>query len=54
MAQFGEGKGALFCTPETIPSPGMEFVPKFALNDTQIYGVLEGLSHQTRAIAKVN
>jgi hypothetical protein len=53
MAQFGEGKGALMCAPGSLP-PGMEFIPKFALTDDQIYGVLEGLSHQarTRALCK--
>lgn len=45
---FGEGKGALLCPVENIPS-GMEFVPKYALNDEQIWGLLDGLSRQARA-----
>lgn len=46
--QFGEGKGALLSPVEDIPQ-GMEFVPKYALNDEQIWGLLDGLSHQARA-----
>ncbi|MGJ7546938.1 hypothetical protein [Pseudomonas alloputida] len=44
---FGEGKGALLCPPGAIPL-GMEFVPKHALNDDQIHGILEGLSRQSK------
>ena len=43
--QFGEGKGALMCPHDSLPV-GMEFVPKFALNDDQILGILDGLSRQ--------
>ena len=43
--QFGEGKGALMCPHDSLPV-GMEFVPKFALNDDQILGILDGLSKQ--------
>lgn len=42
---FGEGKGALLVAPGTLP-PGMEFVPKHALKDDQICGILDGLSKQ--------
>lgn len=42
---FGEGKGALLCPPGTLPH-GMEFVPKYALTDNQICGILDGLSKQ--------
>lgn len=42
---FGEGKGALLCPPGTLPQ-GMEFVPKYALTDDQICGILDGLSRQ--------
>lgn len=45
---FGEGKGALLSPVEDIPQ-GMEFVPKYALNDEQIWELLDGLSHQARA-----
>jgi len=48
LEHFGTAKGAFMCYPHQMPV-GMEFVPKFALNDDQIYGLLEGLSHQTRA-----
>ncbi|MGN0923273.1 hypothetical protein [Ectopseudomonas mendocina] len=48
LRYFGTGKGAFMCYPHQLP-PGMEFVPKFALTDDQIYGLLEGLSHQARA-----
>lgn len=48
LQHFGTGKGAFMCYPHQMPV-GMEFVPKFALNDNQIYGLLEGLSHQARA-----
>lgn len=47
LEHFGTGKGAFMCYPHQMPA-GMEFVPKFALNDQQIYGLLEGLSHQAR------
>ena len=43
--QFGEGKGALMCPHNSLPV-GIEFVPKFALNDAQILGILDGLSRQ--------
>lgn len=33
------------CPHDSLPV-GMEFVPKFALNDDQILGVLDGLSRQ--------
>lgn len=49
LKYFGAGKGAFMCYPNQLP-PGMEFVPKFALTDDQIYGLLEGLSHQARAL----
>ena len=45
---FGEGKGAMMCPPEDLPT-GMVFVPKFALNDDQIWGILDGLSRQPQA-----
>lgn len=45
---FGEGKGALLSPLANIPN-GMEFVPKYVLNDDQILGLLDGLSHQARA-----
>ncbi|MBB4818263.1 hypothetical protein HNP29_001639 [Pseudomonas alcaligenes] len=48
LEHFGTGKGAFMCYPYQMPA-GMEFVPKFALTDDQIYGLLEGLSHQARA-----
>ena len=44
---FGDGRGALLCPPGTIPQ-GMEFVPKYALSDDQIHGILEGLSRQSK------
>lgn len=49
LRYFGAGKGAFMCYPHQLP-PGMQFVPKFALTDDQIYGLLEGLSHQARAL----
>jgi hypothetical protein len=49
LKYFGAGKGAFMCYPHQLP-PGMQFVPKFALTDDQIYGLLEGLSHQARAL----
>lgn len=39
--QFGEGKGALMCPHDSLPA-GMESVPRFALNDIQILGILDG------------
>lgn len=47
LEYFGTGKGAFMSYPHQMPI-GMEFVPRFALNDHQIYGLLEGLSHQAR------
>lgn len=51
LKYFGTGKGAFMCYPHQLP-PGMEFVPKFALTDDQIFGLLEGLSHQARALQR--
>lgn len=44
---FSDGRGALLCPPGAIPQ-GMEFVPKYVLNDDQIHGILEGLSRQSK------
>jgi hypothetical protein len=33
------------CPHDSLPV-GMEFVPKFALSDVQILGILDGLSRQ--------
>lgn len=42
---FGQGKGALLSPVEYLPK-GIEFTPKFVLNDYQISGILGGLAHQ--------
>lgn len=47
LKYFGAGKGAFMCYPNQLP-PGMAFVPKFALTDDQICGLLDGLSYQAR------
>lgn len=49
LEHFGTGKGAFMCYPHQLP-PGMQFVPKFALTDDQICGLLDGLSYQARAL----
>lgn len=49
---FGVGKGALLARPNELP-PGMEYVPKYALNDHQISCVLSGLSMQAKAPKKI-
>lgn len=49
LKHFGADKGAFMCYPNQLP-PGMEFVPKFALTDDQIHGLLDVLSYQARAL----
>lgn len=49
LSNFGEGKGALLSPIESLPS-GLEYIPKYALNDHQISTVLSGLSAQAEGI----
>lgn len=46
-SNFGSGKGALISPVESLPD-GMEFTPKFVLNDLQLSGILGGLEHQQK------
>lgn len=42
LSKYGEGKGALLSPLNDIPQ-GMEFTPKYVLNEARISGVLGGL-----------
>lgn len=46
LANFGEGKGALLCPENQLHSMGMEYEPKYVLNEPQINGLVAGLSTQ--------
>ena len=50
-SNFGKGKGAILSRIECLPK-GLEFIPKFVLNDNQISAVLAGLSEQCKAFNK--
>lgn len=44
-SNFGDGRGAMLSPVESLPK-GMEFIPKFVLNDNQISALLDGLASQ--------
>ena len=48
LSNFGAGKGALISPIHSIPK-GMEYIPKFILNEVQIQGILNGLTSTTIA-----
>ena len=48
LKHFGSGKGAIMSTAENLPS-GIKFVPHHALDDEQIFCILEGLPLQSRS-----
>lgn len=43
---FGEGKGAILLPLNNLPQ-GMDFIPKYVLNESQISGILSGLAEQS-------
>ena len=45
LSEFGEGRGILVSNKEGLPN-GMEYVPKYVLNDQRIAGLLRGLELQ--------
>jgi len=45
QSNFGEGKGAIVSSVKDLPR-GLEFQPKFVLNNNQIMAVLSGLAEQ--------
>jgi len=51
LNNFGEGKGALLSRYEDLPS-GIDFIPRYALVDSQLRAILEGLSHQAEVTGK--
>jgi hypothetical protein len=44
-SNFGLGRGAMLSPVEDIPQ-GMQYIPKFVLDDTQINGLIAGLGYQ--------
>lgn len=49
LDNFGTGRGALISTLQQLPT-GMTFVPRYALDDSRICGVLQGLSAQSKSL----
>lgn len=42
---FGHGRGAMLSPYEQVPE-GMQYIPKFVLNDNQINGLIAGMGYQ--------
>lgn len=52
-SQFGSGKGAVLSAPEDLPT-GMEYVPKYVLNDKQLSAIINGLAYQQKLEERVS
>jgi len=48
VEHFGYGRGCLLCRHSDLPQ-GMEYVPKFVLNDRQINGLIGGMGHRLKS-----
>jgi hypothetical protein len=43
MNKFGQGRGALLSPVGQLQTIGMDYIPKYVLNDAQINGLVAGL-----------
>ena len=46
LSNFGNGKGCLICSHQELNQMGMEYLPKFVLNESQVTGLIKGLGTQ--------